>query len=54
MVNYKIRRNLNKGPRNQFYINAAWFHLKRPRLKIRRKGTVDGYPIILIDTGRAQ
>ena len=54
MVAYKIRRNISRGPRSPFYINVAWFHLKRPRLKIKEKGTVDGYPIIHIDTGRAQ
>ena len=51
---YKIRRNPSHGPRNPFYFNVALFHLKRPCLKIREKGTVDGYPIIHVDTGVAQ
>ncbi len=49
----KIRKELRACP-NPYYINAAWFHLKRPRLKINNKGMVDGYPIIHVDTGRAQ
>ena len=53
-MTYRIRKALSKGPRNPFYINVAWFHLKRPRLKIRRKDVVDGYPIIHVDTGNAQ
>ena len=50
----KIKKNLSRGPRNPFYINVACFHLKRPRLKIRQKSTVEGYPIIHVDTGKAQ
>lgn len=38
---YKIRKELRSCP-NPYYINVAWFHLKRPQLKIKRKGTVDG------------
>lgn len=49
----KIRKNLSTGPRNPFYFNVAWFHLKRPRLKfLNEKGIVDGYPIIHVDTER--
>lgn len=51
---FKIKRNYRRGPRNPFYFNAADFHLPRPRLKTRKKGMVDGYPIIHVDTGRAQ
>ena len=56
MVSYKIRRNYNRnGPlfRNPFYLNVADLHLPRPRRK-NGKGMVDGYPIIHVDTGRAQ
>lgn len=53
-MTYKIRKALSRGPRNPFYFNVAWAHLPRPRLKIKRKGTVDGYPIIHVDTGKAQ
>ena len=49
----KIRKNITVCP-NPFYINVAFLHLARPRLKIRRKGMVDGHPIIHVDTGRAQ
>ncbi|WP_295612104.1 hypothetical protein [uncultured Methanobrevibacter sp.] len=48
----KIRKNLNHGPRHEFYRNVAVYHLPMPRL--RRAGFVDGYPIIHVDTGRAQ
>lgn len=47
----KIRRKLKVCP-NPYYINAAWFHLKRPRLKIRGNNMVDGYPIIHVSTGK--
>ena len=53
-MTYKVRKRLNRGPRNQYYINVAWFHLKRPAIKIRKKEMVDGYPIIQISTGRMQ
>lgn len=53
-MGYKVRKNPGNGPRNKFYLNVAHFHLPRPRLKIRRKGTVDGFPIIHVDTGNAQ
>ena len=53
-MTYKIRRNLNRGPRNEFYINVGWFHLGRPKLRIKRKGTINGFPIIHVDTGRCQ
>lgn len=53
-MTYKVRKKLNNGPRNPYYINIAWFHLKRPRLKLKRKDMVDGHPIIHVDTGRAQ
>lgn len=53
MSKCKIRKNLSTGPRNPFYFNVAWFHLKRPRLKfLNEKGIVDGYPIIHVDTER--
>lgn len=50
MPKCKIRKNLSRGPRNPFYINAAWFHLPKPTLK--KDGFVDGYPIIHVDTER--
>lgn len=53
-MTYKIKRDFTNGPRNPFYLNVCVFHLPRPRLKIRKKGTVDGYPIIHVDTGRCQ
>jgi len=50
MPKCKIRKNLSRGPRSRFYINAAWFHLPKPTLK--KDGFVDGYPIIHVDTER--
>ena len=32
-MSYKIRRDLSRGPRSQFYINVAAYHLPRPRKK---------------------
>jgi hypothetical protein len=32
---YKIRRAYRRGPRNEFYINVADFHLKKPTRKIK-------------------
>lgn len=51
-MRFKIRKNISRGPRSKFYINVAWFHLKRPRLKIKDTGMVDGFPIVHVDTGR--
>lgn len=53
-MQYKIKKSFSRGPRNPFYINVADFHRKRPQLKVRKKGTVDGFPIIHISTGVAQ
>ena len=50
-MSYRISKGLSRGPRNPFYINAAWFHLKRPKRKTGN-GMVDGYPIIHYDTER--
>lgn len=52
-MNYKINKTLKPCP-NPYYINVGWFHLKRPDLRLTNKGTIDGYPIIHVDTGVAQ
>ena len=52
MVTYKIRRNLTLKPWDEFYINVASYHLKKPRLK--NTNMVDGFPIIHVYTGVAQ
>ncbi len=52
-MTYKIRKVITTC-RNPFYFNVAHFHLTRPNMKIKQKGTVDGYPIIHVDTGAAQ
>lgn len=49
----KICKELRPCP-NPYYVNVAWFHLHRPRLKLSKNGIVDGHPIIFVDIGNAQ
>ena len=51
---YKINKNLNRGPRNPYYINVAAYHLDRPSLKLNQEHIVDGHPIIFVEIGAAQ
>lgn len=50
MPKCKIRKNLSRGPRSRFYINAAWFHLEKPRKKTSGPVIVDGHEIIHVDS----
>lgn len=45
-MTYKIRRVLNKGPRNPFYFNVAHFHLPRPHKKEEFN-----FPIVQVSSG---
>lgn len=53
LMTYKINKTLKSCP-NPYYINVCWFHLKKPRLKLKGKKTVDGHPLIFIEIGAAQ
>lgn len=53
-MTYKVRKRLNRGPRNPYYINVGWFHLNRPTLKLKQENIIDGHPLIFIEIGAAQ
>lgn len=52
-MSYKINKTLKSCP-NPYYINVAWFHLKRPKLKLYEESIVDDHPIIFVEIGAAQ